>query len=67
MALLTPYYAGLVERNRADASQFLPALARLRVPLPLAIMWIAATIAIPVIAVWPKAKRRPRSASEPPS
>lgn len=73
MALLTPFYAGLVERNRADASQFLPALSRLRVPLPLAILWIAATMAIPLVAAWsgtkpgPKAKRRSRSESEPPS
>jgi 4-amino-4-deoxy-L-arabinose transferase-like glycosyltransferase len=67
MALLTPFYAGLVEHNRADASQFLRALVRLRVPLPIAILWVAATIAIPIASAWPKTKRRPRLESEPPS
>jgi 4-amino-4-deoxy-L-arabinose transferase-like glycosyltransferase len=56
MALLTPYYARLVERNRADGSQFMAALVRLEVPIPLAVLWIAATVAIPVISCWPNNK-----------
>jgi 4-amino-4-deoxy-L-arabinose transferase-like glycosyltransferase len=50
MALLAPYYAGLVERNRADAGKFLAALARLHVPVWMAGAWIAATVGIVVIA-----------------
>jgi hypothetical protein len=49
-ALLAPYYAGLVTRNRASAAQFIQALARLETPFWLAAAWIAATIGIVVIA-----------------
>jgi len=56
MALLTPYCAGLVERNRADGAQFLAALDRLHVPIALAVLWIAATVTLPVVACWPKNK-----------
>jgi len=59
MALLTPYYAGLVERNRADGAQFLAALDRLHVPIALAVLWIAATVTLPVAACWPKSEKPP--------
>jgi 4-amino-4-deoxy-L-arabinose transferase-like glycosyltransferase len=49
-ALLAPYYAGLVTRNRASAQQFILALGRLQTPLWLAAAWVAATIGIVVIA-----------------
>ena len=50
-ALQTPFYAGLVERNKAAAGQFFTALSRLGIPLPLALAWVAATLAIVAIAV----------------
>ena len=53
MALLTPYYAGLVERNRADGAQFLAAIDRLHVPIPLAVLWFAATVTVPMVSCWP--------------
>lgn len=49
-ALLIPYWAGLAERNHAAIGQFLPGLARLGTPLWLAVVWIASTIAIVVMA-----------------
>lgn len=49
-ALLAPYYAGLVPRNHADAGAFVAALSRLGVSPPLALVWVAATVAIPVVA-----------------
>ena len=50
IALLVPYYAGLAERNRAGGAQFLTALARLQIPLWLAVVWAVATLAIVVLA-----------------
>lgn len=50
-ALLTPYYAGLVERNRAAGGQFLNALARLELPVWMAVAWALATIAIVIIVL----------------
>jgi len=49
IALLSPFYAGLAERNKAAGGQFFGALTRLQVPVWLAVLWAAATIAIPLI------------------
>jgi hypothetical protein len=43
--VLAPYYAGVVERNHAR-------LIWPEVPLPLTLLWAAATVAIPAVAVW---------------
>jgi hypothetical protein len=48
-ALLVPYYAGLTERNKAAAGQFLAGLHRLDVPLWLGVSWILATFGIVMI------------------
>ena len=50
-ALLVPFYAGLVERGRASAGQFPAALDRLHVSPALAVLWAAATLAIPVCCI----------------
>jgi hypothetical protein len=49
-ALQVPYYAGLVERNRAAGSQFFHGLARLGVPVWIALLWVIATLGIVAIA-----------------
>ena len=49
MARLAPYYAGFVARDHGSAAQFPAALMQLGVPMPLAAMWIAATVAIPLV------------------
>lgn len=63
-AVMLPYYAGLVARNRADLSRVPEALARLNVPLALWIAYIAATVAIPFVAF--VSVRRTRPLSSPP-
>ncbi len=50
IALLTPYYAGLAERNHAAAGQFPAALARLGIPPALPVAWVLATLGIVVVA-----------------
>ena len=50
-ALLAPYYAGLVERDKAAITQFPAALARMGIAPVLAILWLAATVAIPVCCI----------------
>ena len=50
IALLTPYYAGLAERNHAAAGQFPVALARLGIPPALPVAWGLATLGIVVVA-----------------
>ncbi len=51
MALLLPYYAGLVERNHADGGVFFAAMARVELPAAGGIAWIAATLAIPLLCL----------------
>ncbi|MEP6715467.1 MAG: hypothetical protein ABJC09_07815 [Terriglobia bacterium] len=53
IAVMMPYYAGLATRGHVDARLFPEALQRLHTSLPLAALWILATIAIPLIAGWP--------------
>lgn len=48
--LLTPYYAGLVERNHADVAQFPTALTRLGISPWLTGAWLLATLGIVAIA-----------------
>jgi len=50
IAVLAPYYAGLVPRNRANASFVFEAMSRLQVPVALVICWAAATVIIPFAA-----------------
>ena len=42
-ALLVPYYAGLVERNRAAGAQFFEGLTRLGIPFWIVAAWMLAT------------------------
>ena len=51
IAVMVPYYAGLVAWNHADGTQFFDALGRLGVPVSVALLWITATLAIPVLAL----------------
>jgi hypothetical protein len=50
-AVMMPYYAGFVARNRVTAAWILESLSRLNVPLWLWIGYVAATIAIPLAVV----------------
>jgi 4-amino-4-deoxy-L-arabinose transferase-like glycosyltransferase len=58
IALLAPYYAGLVEHNHAGASQFFAALERLHLPLLLAVAWAAATAAVPILFIHGRERER---------
>jgi len=55
---MMPYYAGLAPWNHGSVSQILPAMARLNVPMWLALGWIAATVAIPLLLLQGRAKTR---------
>ena len=55
-ARMMPYYAGLAARNHGSVTQFPLALARLHVPVWLAIAWAAATIAIPALMLQARAR-----------
>jgi hypothetical protein len=48
-ARMMPYYSGLAPWNHGSITQFPLAVARLHVPVWLAIAWIAATVAIPLL------------------
>lgn len=52
-AVMMPYYAGLIARNRSDITQIPEALARLGVPAILWIAWTVATLAIPILCFRP--------------
>jgi hypothetical protein len=53
-AVMMPYYAGLVTRNHATLAGIPEALTRLHVPVWLWGAWIAASMAIPMVAqnIW---------------
>ena len=63
-ALMVPYYAGFVSRNRADASRVFEGLARLHVPAWLAVAWLSATAAVLAIAFYRSARSRYRMTPE---
>jgi 4-amino-4-deoxy-L-arabinose transferase-like glycosyltransferase len=53
--LMAPYYAGLVERNRANGAVFFGALERMGVPAAWGVVWLGATVAIPILCLaWRK-------------
>ena len=56
-ALMVPYYAGFVPRNRANGAQFLAGLGRLQVPLWLAAAWLVATLAVVAVSLRPGMRR----------
>jgi hypothetical protein len=55
--MMAPYYAGLVQSNRAALSMFPQAAARLGLVWPLIAAWIVSTLAIPALA-WRSPGRR---------
>jgi hypothetical protein len=57
-ARMMPYYAGLAARDHGSITQFSLAAARLHLPLWLAVLWIGATIAIPLLMFQRRAKTR---------
>jgi hypothetical protein len=57
-ARMMPYYAGLAERNHGSLTQLLPGTARLHVPGWLVVVWLVATVAIPLLVLQGRAKTR---------
>jgi 4-amino-4-deoxy-L-arabinose transferase-like glycosyltransferase len=55
---MMPYYAGLAPWNHGSVSQFRDAASRLHVPGWLAIAWVIATVAIPLLLLQGRAKVR---------
>ena len=51
VARLTPFYAGLVDRHHAAVLRFPEALTKLHIPPVLPILWLSATLAIPVLCI----------------
>ncbi len=64
VALMVPYYAGLVPRNRADASRVFEGLARMHIPAWLAVAWLSATATLVAIAFYRSARSRYRMKPE---
>ena len=50
-ALMVPYYAGFVARNKANGGQFVAGLGRLHVSPWLAGAWLLATVAVVAVAI----------------
>jgi hypothetical protein len=48
--IMAPYYAGLVEHNRAALSMFPQAVTRIGLSWPLVTAWIVSTLAVPALA-----------------
>ena len=57
-ARMMPYYAGLAQWNHGSVSQFRDSAARLHVPGWLAVAWVIATVAIPLLLLQGRAKVR---------
>jgi len=51
-AVMMPYYAGFVARNRASLGYVTASLARLDVPVVFWLAYVAATLAIPALAIY---------------
>jgi hypothetical protein len=51
-ALMAPYYAGFVARNRANAGPIVEALTRLHTPLWLAALYLGATLAVVAVSAY---------------